>query len=209
MVGVIRHMRHHGLQVQLREQIYVPYAQSPRPQLSFAVRTSQDPTSALPAVRHALSELDKDLALSKAHPMDWYLHRATTASRFTTILASLFGGLALILALVGIFGVVSYSVGQRAQEIAVRMALGARPVDVLTMVVKEGVGLTGAGLLLGLGGALYFTRYVDSLLYGVSHLDPATYLAVLLLLPLCAALASGIPANRAAQANPVESLQGQ
>ena len=209
VVGVIRHMRHHGLQVQLREQIYVPYPQSPRPRLSFAIRSSQDPLSVLPAAEGALHELDKDLALSKARPMEWYLHRATTASRFTTILASLFGGLALVLALVGIFGVVSYSVGQRAQEIAVRVALGARPIDVLTMVVREGVGLTLAGLLLGLGGALYFTRYVDSLLYGVSHLDPATYLAVLLLLPSCAALASGIPANRAARLSPVGSLQRQ
>jgi ABC-type antimicrobial peptide transport system permease subunit len=89
------------------------------------------------------------------------------------------------------------------------MALGARPTDVLAMVVREGVGLTLAGLLVGLGGALYLTRYVDSLLYGVSHLDPATYAAVLLLLPLCAAVASGIPANRAARVNPVTSLQAQ
>jgi predicted permease len=209
VVGVIRHIRHHGLQIQLREQVYVPYPQSARPRLSFAVRTSQDPLSILPSVGRALHELDKDLALSKARPMEWYLHRATTASRFTTILASLFGGLALVLALVGIFGVVSYSVGQRKPEIAVRMALGARPTDVLAMVVREGVGLTLAGLLVGLGGALYLTRYVDSLLYGVSHLDPATYAAVLLLLPLCAAVASGIPANRAARVNPVTSLQAQ
>lgn len=209
VVGVIGHMRHHGLQIQGREQIYIPYPQSPRPHLSFAIRTSGDPLSLLPTAGRALHELDKDLALSKARTMDWYVHRATTTSRFTTILASLFGGLALVLALVGLFGVVSYSVGQRGQEIAVRMALGARPIDVLTMVVREGVGLTLVGLMLGLGGALYCTRYVESLLYGVSHLDPATYAAGLLLLLACAAVASGIPANKAARMNPVASLQGQ
>jgi predicted permease len=208
VVGVIKHIHHAGLQVQGREQVYIPYPQSARPHLSFAVRASRDPMSLLPAARRALHEIDKDLALSKARPMDWYLDRATTTSRFATVLASTFGGLALLLALVGIFGVVSYSVGQRAQEIAVRMALGARPIDVLAMVVRESVGLTLAGLLLGLGGALYGTRYVDSLLYGVSHVDPATYLAVLVLLSSCAALASGIPASRAARVNPMTSLQG-
>jgi putative ABC transport system permease protein len=209
VVGVVRHLRHHGLQAPGREQIYIPYPQSPRPHLSFALRTSADPLSVLPAVTRALNEVDKDLALSKARSMDWYVRRATTASRFTTVLASLFGGLALVLALVGIFGVVSYSVGQRGQEIAVRMALGARPIDVLGMVVREGVGLTLAGLALGLGAALYCTRYVESLLYGVSHLDPATYLAALVLLPSCAALASAIPASRAARVSPVASLQGR
>ena len=208
VVGVVRHLRHHALQLQLREQIYIPYPQSPRPHLSFAVRTSQDPVSLLPAVRGALRALDKDLAMSKVHPMQWYVDRAATGSRFTAALAGAFGGAALLLALVGIFGLVSYSVGQREQEIGVRMALGARPADVLAMVVKEGVALSGIGLVLGLGGALYVTGFVESQLYGVSHLDPATYGTAVVLLTLCAALASWIPACRAARTSPLESLRG-
>jgi hypothetical protein len=208
VVGVVRHMRHHALQLRLREQIYMPYPQSPRPHLSYAVRTKQDPLSLQPAVERALHALDKDLALSKVHPMQWYVDRSTRDSRFTAVLAGAFGAAALVLALVGIFGLISYSVGQRAQEIGVRMALGARPADVLAMVVKEGVALSATGLVLGLAGALYVTRFVESQLYGVSHLDPATYLAAVVLLTLSGGLASWIPARRAARTNPVESLRG-
>jgi predicted permease len=207
VVGVIRHMRHHALQLQLREQIYIPYPQSPRPHLSFAVRTAGDPVALVAGVRGALRALDKDLALSKVRPMSWYVDRATLDCRFTTVLASVFGATAVVLALVGLFGLVSYSVGQREQEIGVRMALGARPADVLTMVVREGVALTAVGLGLGVACALYVTRFVQSQLYGVSHLDPATYLAAVVVLTLFAGLASWIPARRAARTSPVESLR--
>jgi predicted permease len=209
IVGVIRHIKHHALETELREQINMPYPQSPRPHLSYAIQARHEPLSALPALRAALRELDKDLAVSKVRPMEWYIDRATSASRFTTILANLFGGVALLLGLVGIYGVVSHSVGRRSKEIGVRMALGGEARNVVALVLKEGMGLAAVGLLLGLAGALCLTRYLGSLLYGVSHLDAATYLSTAVVMPVTALLSLSVPARRATRVNPGAVLRGE
>jgi predicted permease len=207
VIGVIRHIQHHALTRQVRGQIYIPLSQSVRWHTSVAVRASGDPLSLAPAVRSKIRELDKDLAISKLRPMTFYLDRALAATRFTMVLAALFGGLALLLAALGIYGVVAYSANQRMREFGIRMALGAHARDIRRQVLREGLALSLAGLLLGALGALALGRFLQALLFGVTATDLATYLACAVVLPAVALLACWLPARRAARRDPLAILR--
>lgn len=209
VVGVVEHIRNHSLSKQLRAEIYIPFTQTPREHLSFAIRTHMEPAGLTDTIRRELYNRDKDLAISNVHPMINYVDRATAPARFTAVLAGVFAGLALLLAAVGIYGVVSYSISRRMHEMGVRMALGASASDVVRLVMGEGLVLTASGLVLGVVGALLVSRYVHSLIYGISAIDPVTYAIAITVIPAAAILGCWRPASKAASANPVDAIRAE
>ena len=207
VVGVIRHIQHHALTRRVRGQAYIPFSQSVRWHISLVVRTGGDPMALAPVVREAVHSLDKDLAVSKLRPMTFYLDRAQAASRFTMVLATLFGVLAMLLAAVGVYGVLAYSVNQRRREFGVRLALGAEPERIQLLVVREGMALALAGLALGAAGALAVSRSLQALLFGVTPTDPATYATAGVVLIGVALAACWVPARRASRVDPMVALR--
>ena len=174
--------------------------------MSLVVRTAKDPTRVVSAVTNAIHEVDASVPVLKVTTMDQFVADTLTQQRFNMLLLGAFAGLALVLAAVGIYSVLSYSVRRRVREIGIRMALGAQIGDVLRMIVVEGMKPTLIGLVIGLVGALALGRVVGSLIYGVSAKDPATYAAVSVLLAMVAFVASVIPAYRATRVEPVKTL---
>jgi putative ABC transport system permease protein len=175
--------------------------------MSYAVRAAVDPLSLVRAVRAALAEIDSNVALGRVRSMETVVSEATARMEFTMVLLVIAGGVALLLGAVGIYGVISYVVGQRTGEIGVRMALGARPGDVSGMVLRQSGAVIGTGLLLGLVAALGLTRLMSSLLFGVTAADPITYAAVTTFLLTIAAVASWLPARKAAALDPTAALR--
>jgi predicted permease len=207
VVGVVEHVRNHSLAQQVRPEIYIPYEQSMRSHLSFLVRTRVDPLSLAPVVRQELHNRDPLLAMSKLRPMTSYVERATAPVSFTALLAVVFAALALVLAAIGIYGVVYYSVAQRTHEMGVRMALGASRRDVMRLVMREGLWLTAAGMALGLAGSVAVSQYLRTLVYGVSPMDPVTYLVTLTVIAVAAVAGCWRPAAKAANSNPVDAIR--
>jgi putative ABC transport system permease protein len=207
VVGVVEHVRNHSLSQQLRGEIYMPFEQSARSHLSWAVRTSGDPLALTGAVRGALHRRDPLLAASKMRPMTAYVEKASAPAEFTAVLAGVFAALALLLAAIGIYGVISYSVSQRMHEMGVRMALGASGSDVLRLVMREGLWLTAAGVAIGAAGAVELSRFLTTMIYGVSPLDPAAYAAAFTVIPAAALLGCWRPARRAASATPPDTIR--
>jgi ABC-type antimicrobial peptide transport system permease subunit len=158
-------------------------------------------------MKGALARVDSSLPPGQIRTMDEVLHDTLAQRRLNTLLLSLFGGVALLLALIGIYGVMSYTVTQRVQEIGIRMALGARPGDVVRMVVRSGLVLAAAGVAVGLLGAVALTRLMKGLLFGVSATDPSVYAVIAVLLVGVAGLASFLPARRAAHVDPMIALR--
>lgn len=149
------------------------------------------------------------MALSKVRPLEYYVDKDLASAKFIAVLSGLFGLVALVLAAIGIYGVISYSVNQRTHEIGIRVALGARRGEVLAMVVRQGMKLAIAGVAIGLIGALAVTRLISSLLYGVSATDPITFAAIALLLTGVTLLACYLPARRATKIDPMAALRCQ
>jgi putative ABC transport system permease protein len=207
VVGVVEHIKSHNLLRPLRAQIYLPYPQNARPHLSYVVRVTGNPLAIAPSVRRELDQINKNLALAKVKPLEDYVARAMAPTRFTAFLASIFATLALALATIGIYGVISYLVSQRTHEIGVRMALGARPRDIYHVILREGLLLAAAGLGVGLLASLLLSRYLQSMLFEVTSTDPATYIFALAIVPLAAMLACWKPARRAAAGNPLDALR--
>jgi len=207
VVGVVKHIRHHSLTTELRPQIYVPYPQSARPVMTYAVRTDGSPQALVGPVRQALARLDRDLPFSKVRTLQEYVDRASAGARFTALLASLFAALALLLASIGLYGVVSFGVRQRTREIGVRLTLGATPTAIRRAVVGEGLTAAGAGLGLGLLGALAVGGLLERLLFGVSSKDPLTYAVVAGVLLAVALVAAYLPARRATRVDPMLALR--
>jgi len=210
VVGVLRDARTAGPAEQVPPEVYVSMAQAPDAfhAMTLALRTgSADGGAVLQAVRGALAELDPALPLAGVGPLEARLDEALAPARLQTFLLGAFALLSLALALVGIYGVMAYAVSQRTQEFGVRMALGADAASVRRMVLGEGVQLVGAGLLLGLAGALALARALESLLFEVSAADPLTYAAVVAVLGAAALLALDAPARRATRVDPMESLR--
>ncbi|HXD31548.1 MAG TPA: ABC transporter permease [Pyrinomonadaceae bacterium] len=207
VVGVVEHIKGQSLLKSIRGQIYIPYPQSSREHLSFVLRTSQDPSALAGLVRKEISEIDKTRAIAKVRPMEDYVSRALAPTNFTTVLATVFAVVALLLATVGIYAVVSYSVSQRTHEMGVRMALGARPANILRLVLKEGLALTAVGVTLGLAGALVLSNYISSLLFEVTAKDPLTYFVMALVIPLASIAACWRPARKAASGNVLDALR--
>jgi len=207
VVGVVGDVRHMSLAQEPDAEIFLALAQSPQPSMSLALRTSSDPLRFAPALRQAVMELDRDQPVSRVASMEQALYESVSTNRFSTMLLGIFAALALVLAAIGIYGVISFSVTRRRHEIGIRMALGARGADVLRMIVLQGTLLALSGVAIGLAAALALTRVIASLLYGVKATDPWVFAGVSLLLTAVAALASFFPARRAAQLNPTEALR--
>jgi putative ABC transport system permease protein len=208
VVGVVADVKVDGLRVAgPTPTVYQPLAQRPQPAMTFVVRTKTRPESLVPAVARAIHAEDKDLPLLEVASLDSAVAGMLSQERFSMLLLSAFAGLALLLAAVGIYSVLSDTVGRRRQEIGVRMALGAQIRDVLRLVVVEGMRPTLLGIVLGLGAALALGRALASLFFGVSVADPILFGAAALLLALVALLASIGPAWRAARVPPGEALQ--
>jgi putative ABC transport system permease protein len=207
IIGVVGDARTGGLDKEPYPQMYVPAAQQPQRAGTFVARTSGDPASITPALRRELAAMDKNLPLYNVRTMEQVLSDSISRRRFQMILIVAFAGVGMLLAAVGIYGVISYSVAQRRHEIGVRMALGARAADILRLVVGQGLGLTLAGVGLGLAGAFVLTRVLASLLYGVSATDPLTFACVSLALLGVAMLACLVPARRATKVDPMIALR--
>jgi predicted permease len=207
VVGVVRHVRYHDLAEEGRGQVYVPYLQSARELLAFTVRTDGDPESLTPSIRSVVEKLDPELALSRVRPLSGYVESSLQAYRFTMTIAAVLAGLALLLACIGIYGVVSFSVASRTSEIGVRMALGGAPRRVLWLIVGETLRLAVAGLAAGLAVSLLMTGLLGRLLYGVGPRDPAALVAAGLLLMAAGMTAAIVPARRATKIEPMAALR--
>jgi putative ABC transport system permease protein len=165
------------------------------------------PASVVPAIRAVLATLDKEQPLNQIRTMDEVIAETYGAIRFPMTLVWLFSALALVLSVVGIFGVMSYAVSQRTREIAIRMALGATRREVLRLVLQEGIGVTMLGVVIGLAGALVMSRIMAGYVYGISSTDPLTFVAASLVLIMAAFLASYFPAHRATRVDPIAALR--
>ena len=176
---------------------------------ALVVRTNIDPMSLAASVRNVIWSVDKDQTVADIDTMDNIVAEAEARQRFSMLLLGLFAVLAVLLASVGIYGVMSYSVAQRTREIGIRIALGARRADVLQMTVKQGLKLVVAGMMLGLLAAFLLTRVMASLLFGISATDPITFVGISLVLLAVAILASYVPALRATKVDPIVALRAQ
>ena len=186
---------------------YLPLTQDYPPAATIQVRTAGDPGAVVATVRNQIQSLDHNLAITNVQTIEEVLNQGLWAPRMAAALLTLFGGLALILAAVGVYGVLSYSVNQQTREIGIRMALGATPAEVMRWVVAQGLLLAGVGVLIGVIAGLALMRYISSLLFGISTHDPQTFALVAMVLALVALLACYVPARRATKVNPVVALR--
>ncbi len=207
IIGVVGDTRHAGLSAAPSEELYVPLLQHASPASNLVIRTEGDPALIAAEVRRALAEVDKNEPFSAFLTMEENISNSMAPSRFRTVLLGIFALLALSLAAVGLYGVMSYMVSRRTHEIGVRMAMGARREDVLRLVVGQGIKLTLVGLGIGLVGCVALTRLLSSLLYGVAPLDPITFAVASLVLTVAALLAGYIPARRATKVDPMVALR--
>jgi putative ABC transport system permease protein len=216
IVGVVRHVEPYGLD-RLEAgagpaQFYTNFNQTPLPWLSrgainLLTRTEAEPLNLASAVRGKIAALNKDQAVFNVRTMEQIVAQSVAARRFSMLLLTVFALVALALASLGIYGLMSYAVAQRTREIGVRMALGAQASDVLSMVIRQGMKLALVGVTLGLVASLALTRTMKNLLFGVSATDPATFSAIALLLIAVALLACFVPARRATKVDPLVALR--
>ena len=209
IVGVVGDVKVSALDAETRPMIYMPIFQIPRarPNVIFVARTDASPSALAASVRDAIRSVDRELPAYDIRTMNDVVAESVARRRFSTVLLSVFGATALLLAAVGVFGVMSYTVTQRHHEIGIRMALGAQTGDVLKLVIWQGLRLTLAGVALGMGGAFLLTRVLASLLFDISATDPVTFTSVVLLLIFVALLACYVPARRAAKVDPMVALR--
>ena len=207
VVGVVGDIRHKSLAQEPDAEIFLPFAQNPQLAMHLVVRTSSDPLRLAPVLRRTVMGLDREQPVTHIASMEeaWFNSMAT--NRLSAILLGIFAAVALLLAIIGIYGVISYSVMHRCHEIGIRMAMGAKTSDVLRMVVGQGTLLAAIGILSGLAAALAATRVLSSLLFAVKATDPLVFLGVSMLFGVIAALASYLPARRAARVDPVVVLR--
>jgi predicted permease len=215
IIGIAGDVRHNGLKREPDNQMYVPNAQVPDAlnalntsitPLAWVVRTANDPMSLSPAIQEQLRQAS-GLPLSDIRSMNTIVARSTSRERFNMLLMAIFAGAALLLAAIGVYGLMAYSVQQRTQEIGIRLALGAESGDVRAMVIRQGMLLAIAGVLTGAGTAFALARFIKSFLYGVETSDPLVFLAVPILLTLTAFVAVWLPAVRATRINPTDALR--
>jgi predicted permease len=210
VIGVVKDVRQNDLIALSKMQMYFTYRQlKDLASNALVVRTSIEPMSLAASVRDVIWSIDKDQTVADIDTMEHIVSEAVARQRFSMLLLGLFAALALLLASVGIYGVMSYSVAQRTHEIGIRIALGARRADVLQMTVKQGLKLVGVGMILGLAAALLLTRLLASLLFGISATDPITFIGISLVLLAVAILANYIPALRATKVDPIIALRAQ
>jgi len=208
IIGVVGDVRQFGPAETPWAEIYMPYQQHPRPasDLSVLVRTTMEPDALTQTLRSKVRELSADVPV-KFTTMEAALSENVAAPRFRTLLLGIFAGLAMSLAMAGVYGVMSYVVGQRSNEIGLRMAFGASPRDVLRLVLRQALLLAAIGIAIGLACAVAMTQLLASMLFGVKATDPLTYGAVIVLLASVAMLASYVPARRAMRVDPIVALR--
>jgi putative ABC transport system permease protein len=207
IVGVVGDINYSGLDAPPEPVVYYPFRQASTNSQYVVVRTSMNPRSLEPVVKAIVAELDKDLPIVNLRTMDDLMTEAVAPPRFRTILVTMFAIVGLLLAAVGIYGVMAYTVTERTHELGVRIALGADRSDVLRIVLGEAAGLAACGVGLGLGGAVVATRLIQTLLFGVTPTDAVTFGAIALLLTMTALVASYIPARRATRVDPMVALR--
>jgi putative ABC transport system permease protein len=207
VVGVVRHLRHRTPTRDVREQMYFPQWQVYRSPLAYVVRTTADPASLSGPIRQAVAKLDPQLPISDLRPLDSYGFAARGTLRFTTSLSAAFSTAALLLACIGIYGVLAYSVTRRRVELSIRRALGASRGQIVALVMREAFGLAAIGAVLGLVAAIPATRVLRTQLYGVTLADPLTYAVAIPLLLTSVAVAASVPAWRATSVREVEALR--
>ena len=207
IVGIVADVRQAGLAQEAGLGVYRSSTQTPPMSAMFAVRTEGDPLRFVKAIRRELRAIDPDQAITAVKTMDEVVEASEGQRRSITILLGLFAGVALVLAIVGIYGVIAYSVAQRTKEVGIRRALGAQQSDIMRLVLGQGLGLTLAGAVLGIGGSFALTRLIKGLLFQVSATDPWTFSGIALLLIVVALAASYIPARRATRIDPATALR--
>ena len=208
-MGVVGDVRHTAITGGPEPEIYVPLGQEDVSMMMLAARTAGDPSGLTAAVKAALATVDPSQPVYHVKTLDRLLDEALLANGFAMTTMTVFAGLALLLAAVGIYGVVSYAVGQQMREFGIRRALGATPADVLRLVMRRGGSLVLVGIAIGLAGALGLSRLMQSLLFGVTPGDAATYAAVAAILSTVGALACYLPARRAMRADPAATLRAE
>jgi predicted permease len=207
VVGVVGNVKHYALDSDSRVALYTPHLQSGAGSLSIAVRTTSDPLSVAAAVTREARALDPNLPIYDVKTMQQWLSESLARRRFAMLMLGLFAGVAMLLAAVGIYGVMSYTVAQRTREIGIRVALGAQRRDVLRLIVRHGMSLTGIGVGIGLVAAIASTRLMVSLLFGVRATDLLTFAVIALLMALVALVACWIPARKATKVDPMVALR--
>ena len=214
IIGIVGDVRHNGLDAEPHAEIYIPFTQVPEGvrfgragATSLVVRAASDPLALVPFLRQALLNVDHDIPLDNVMTMEARVSASVAAPRFYAMLLGLFAALALGLAAVGLYGVLSYNVSQRHREIGVRMALGAERGDILRLVVRQGLVLALVGVAIGVAGAFGVTRFLKALLFGITPTDPATYAGICVLLLAVAFAACWVPARRATRVDPMAALR--
>jgi putative ABC transport system permease protein len=206
-VGIVRDVKLAGLDAPSEPAYYVPSSQTPLEDMTILVRTTTDPLSLVGAVRQAVWSIDPNQPISNVSSLEKVVDDSIAQRRLNMLLMGLFGGLAMLLSAVGIYGLLSHAVTQRTQEMGIRMALGAQAGDVLKLVLKQGMMLALAGEAIGLVAAFALTRLIRGLLFGVTPNDALTFIAVVGVLTIVALLACYIPARRATKVDPLIALR--
>jgi putative ABC transport system permease protein len=207
VVGVVGDVHHRSLTRSANPEIYLPYQQNSWNWGNFLVRTTNDPANVAAVFRDEIRAIDRTVAVTKVQPLTAAISETVTQPRFYTFLFSLFGGIGLVLTMTGVYGLVSYTVAQRTQEIGIRMALGATRQRVLRLVVRQGIVLAVAGLMIGLAGSFALSKLIETLLFNVKPTDVATFIVSGLVLLAATFLASYIPARRATKVDPIVALR--
>jgi putative ABC transport system permease protein len=207
VVGVVADTRHQGLDSEPRPEIFLPFLQSAFPGMAVVMRTAGDPAALADSVRREVMAVDPAQPIFDLRAMDEVLERSVFVPRLSMLLLGAFAGSALLMAIVGIYGVISYSVSQRTREFGVRMALGANAADTVRLVVGRSMALVGAGVVIGLIGAAGVTRVLTRMLHGVSPLDPMVFVVVSIVLAATALVACVLPARRATSVDPIQALR--
>ncbi|MGB8477128.1 MAG: ABC transporter permease [Candidatus Acidiferrum sp.] len=209
VVGVVGRVKHESLDTEPRIAFYLPQTQYPARAMTVVLRSERDPASLIPAVKNELRGIDPDLPMYSVRTMAERVAESLARRKFSVLLLGILAGLALVLAAIGIYGVMAYLVNQGTREIGIRMALGATPCEIVKLVVFQGMTLAVSGVASGLAVALILTRLMRSLLFGINAADPVTFGAIALLLALVALCAAYIPARRAARVDPILCLRSE
>ncbi|MFL6231341.1 MAG: ABC transporter permease [Pyrinomonadaceae bacterium] len=207
IVGVLGDVRHSGLEEKIEPEVYVAHAKSPWRGMTVVVRTKNDPVQIVSAVQNELRSVDRDQPIFDVRTLDRVVHESIAGQRISAWMMGVFALIALLLATIGIYAVMSYAVTQRTHEIGVRLALGAQPADILRMIVGQGMLLTLVGLGLGLGSALLLAQAMTKVLYNVTATDPTTFASLSIFLTLVALAANYFPARRATRVDPMQALR--
>jgi putative ABC transport system permease protein len=209
IVGVTTDVKQSSLAAATLPQMWFPFDQWPMSNMTVVIHSNRDLQSVAADARRAIRELDPDLAIARVMTLDDVLAESVAQPRFYMTLLSAFAVVAIVLASIGIYGVIAYLVGQRSREIGIRIALGAPPSRVVRMVVSEGVAMVAAGIAIGVAGAIALTQLMRALLFNTKSTDPMTYILVTLVLAAVALVASSVPALRAAHVDPALAMRAE